>query len=268
MIVAEFIPSAAGRIFVLLRRPIEIGDRGCVLFVPPFGEEMNKSRRQITLTAERLVNRGFSVLTVDLYGTGDSEGDFSEATWDVWKADIANVVRWCETAGPSVDSLVGVRLGCALAGESLRDGGLAVQRTVFWQPVDTGRQYISQFLRLRVAASMMSATPETVDELRARLAQRSTVEVAGYCLSPTLWEQIERVETAKSVGDKLGRLAVLELGLGERRELSPGGRRVLEAVGSDLGASGARIHGEPFWGATEIVVNSELSLATVQFLSA
>jgi len=75
-----FLDGPAGRIFAILRAASDA--RHAVLIIPPFGEEMNKSRRQFTEVAQRLVGNGFAVLVVDLYGTGDSEGEFSEASWE------------------------------------------------------------------------------------------------------------------------------------------------------------------------------------------
>jgi hypothetical protein len=47
--------------------------------VPPFAEEMNKSRRMIAEVGRRLEGSGVGMLLVDLFGTGDSEGEFAQA---------------------------------------------------------------------------------------------------------------------------------------------------------------------------------------------
>ena len=39
---------------------------------------------------------GFGVLQIDLFGCGDSSGDFSDARWDIWKQDIAAAREWLE----------------------------------------------------------------------------------------------------------------------------------------------------------------------------
>ena len=267
-ILPQFIDSVDGRIFVLLRGE-PAAARGCVLFVPPFGEEMNKTRRQIALTAQALVREGFSVLSVDLFGTGDSEGEFADATWESWKADVAAAARWAAQMGSPVTALVGVRLGCALAAESLAHAGLEVRRSVLWQPVESGKQFVRQFLRLRVAASMMSSVPENVEGLSSLLATGQAVEVAGYSLSPALCRQLERVEMPGFLGAHLGDIAVMEIGRAGEGELSPAGRRVASAAaGRGLNVQSIRVVGEPFWVASEIVVNPELGTLTVQHLAA
>ena len=268
-ILPQFVDCAGGRIFLLLRRPAIPTQRHCVLFVPPFAEEMNKCRRQMAVTARALVDKGLSVLTVDLWGTGDSEGEFATATWEIWKANIATAVRWAHQIGVVVEALVGIRLGCALAAESLRDAGLSVRTSVFWQPVDSGRQFMSQFLRLRVAASIMTNNRETVDGLRAMLRRGEPLEVAGYTLSPQLWEQVERVELSGALDPCVGCITLVELGRSGRADLSAAAQSIVAAaVRNGLKVAGARVPDEPFWSTTEIVVSPTVTSMTVQSLIA
>jgi pimeloyl-ACP methyl ester carboxylesterase len=45
--------------------------------VHPFAEEMNKSRRMAALQSRALAAQGYAVLQIDLFGCGDSGGDFA-----------------------------------------------------------------------------------------------------------------------------------------------------------------------------------------------
>lgn len=240
-----------------------------MLFVPPFGEEMNKSRRQFTVTMQALLDEGIAVLLPDLFGTGDSDGNFSQATWECWKADIVAAMSWIDSHALVLESTVATRLGCALVAESLKMAGRSVGRTVFWQPVDSGHQFVTQFLRLRVAASMMeSNNKETVESLRQRLSEGETLEIAGYSLSPALWRDIEEIVLSQSLDPCLGKLALIEVGSARDGQLSPVGRCLL-ATANEKGmqTTGMRLAGDPFWNATEIVTNPELAMRTVQFLT-
>ena len=68
---------------------------GCTArHLPPFAEEMNHSRRMATLQAHRLAALGIDVLVVDLFGTGDSAGDFADARWETWQEDAKAAVAW------------------------------------------------------------------------------------------------------------------------------------------------------------------------------
>lgn len=263
-----FFDSPSGRLFALWRAPADA--RKSVLCIPPFAEEMNKCRRQMTLTANGLLAKGHAVLLFDLFGTGDSEGEFGAATWAGWKEDVAAALAWLRENGPSLAGIIAVRSGCMLASETLRDGADSVPCSVFWQPVATGSQLMTQFLRLRVAASMMdSGGRESVDALKKRLADGESLEVAGYELSPALWQAVEEAQLADSIGPQLGTLNVLEVGRRGSDKLTGAGERLLtQATALGLSGQGQRFDGDPFWSSTEIVTNRPLANRTVELLTA
>ncbi len=261
----EFIEGAQGPVFVLLCVPP--GAKNCILFVPPFAEEMNKSRRQFSLTADALADRGLASLVIDPYGTGDSAGNFDDASWNAWTADVAAAIRWAQSRAVPVVGQVAMRLGCALAADAMSRAGLSVHRSLFWQPVANGRQAMTQFLRLRVASSMMDAGgQETVDTLRQRLASGETLEVAGYPLSAQMVSDIEAVRLDQFIDPRLGHLHVIEVSRSSAADLSPAARSLVAAAdAAGLPVSGERIAGEPFWSATEIVTNPTLIERTAEY---
>src|SRR5262245_3855900 len=81
------------RLYLHHRPRPEAAPRGTVLHVHPFAEEMNKSRRMAALHARALAGAGFEVLQVDLAGCGDSSGEFGDATWDDWVADVVDAAH-------------------------------------------------------------------------------------------------------------------------------------------------------------------------------
>lgn len=84
---AFFLETPGGARFCLLSRPIAEA-KGGVLFVPPFAEELNKSRRMVAEAVRAFVEAGWAVLQLDLKGCGDSAGDFGDAAWADWLADV------------------------------------------------------------------------------------------------------------------------------------------------------------------------------------
>lgn len=261
-----FVSSRSRRIFLLLHVPIQA--ERCVLFVPPFAEEMNKTRRQFRETAEALANRGIASVLPDLSGTGDSEGGFAESRWETWKSDLHAAIEWAEASGLSVAGVLAVRLGCSLAAEALADLGRGVLRSAFWQPVESGSQLMTQFLRTRVAASLMRDAKETVEGLKNRLSGGESLEVAGYELAPELWRSIEQVRLSKLLSTFLGNLRIFEIGRTESRTLSAGTRNLIACGTSNgLEVQAQLISGEPFWMSTEIVTQPLLTEATVSFLA-
>lgn len=264
---ARFLDGKRGKIFVLLRRPDRDSGRS-VLIVPPFAEEMNKSRKMFTDVAQALARCGIGTILPDLFGTGDSEGEFRDGDWEIWKDDLARAAAFAAEQGCPVNALLCERLGCALGAEAARDTLGGVDRTVFWQPVLDGQRFMTQFLRLRVAASMMEDRKETVGGLRERLQAGDTLEVAGYELAARLVDRIDRVRLAAALGSQLGDLHWLELVRdadgplpGASEEAVSAARPRMSSVTMDA------LVGEPFWSATEIVRIPALVDRTVAVLA-
>lgn len=256
---AEFLSSGGDPLFVMVRQP-QNEPRGCVLVVPPFAEEMNKSRRLVTELGFALATSGVALAMPDLSGTGDSSGDFAEATWATWLADLARTREWLECRGLKVSGLLAIRLGAALACDALRSGALhPVQRTVLCQPVFDGKRHLQQFLRLRVAASRMIGSTESLEMLRSVLASGSTVEVAGYVLSPALASAMELAVFPERLPDAFGEVDWVEIVRGPSGAVSPHAAKFMEHQSE--GGVRVRAHaaaGEPFWGTTEVVVDPTL----------
>ena len=143
---AFFLPAQRGERFCIFH-PAAGMPRGGVIYIPPFAEEMNKARRMAALQSRAFAAAGYAVLQMDLFGCGDSSGDFSEATWELWKQDIALGVQWIsERAGGTV-TLWGLRLGALLALDAARICNPLPAAFVLWQPVLTGEALLTQFLR-------------------------------------------------------------------------------------------------------------------------
>jgi exosortase A-associated hydrolase 2 len=232
-----------------------------VLYLPPFAEEMNKARRMAMLQAHRFAGQGQGVLIPDLFGTGDSEGDFGDARWDIWLADLRLAVEWLQQQGVERLTLWGLRSGALLAIELLQmlcATGIAVElaRIIFWQPVVRGQQMMTQFLRLRTAAEMMSGGEQlTTTRLREMLTAGERVEVAGYELSPALVQSIDTLELPQQLPGNVPSLDWYELVAATERPVAALSRRRIE----QWQQGGARVHleklqGEPFWTTPEISV--------------
>jgi exosortase A-associated hydrolase 2 len=241
-----------------------------VLIVPPFAEEMNKSRHLFTEVAAALIESGVATVAVDLFGTGDSEGEFSDADWSVWKSDLAAAVQWARAREITITKLLAVRLGCALGCEAAHDNGWKLERTVLWQPVVSGIRALDQFLRLRVAATMMQKDgKETIAGLRAKLKSGESVEVAGYDVTGRLAEHLDRVDLGQTLGANLGAVRWIEV---VRSADSPPPAAATAAVErARAGGASVELHtvlGEPFWSSVEIVRNPALVTDAVKALGA
>ena len=191
-----FLPAADGRSgqrLCIHHTPADGVVTAAVLYTHPFAEEMNKSRRMAALTSRALAQANCAVLQIDLLGCGDSSGDFSDATWDAWLADVQLGARWLQARYDVPLWLWGLRAGCLLNVEAAARISSQVQH-LFWQPPASGNGLLQQFLRLKLANGLAVGKTERADDPRAKLAAGHAVEVAGYILHPTLAKGLEHAQ--------------------------------------------------------------------------
>jgi len=251
-----YLSSRKGRLFCLhVPATGTPAHNQAILFFPPFAEEMNKSRRIVTQQARRFAALGYSVLIPDPYGTGDSEGDFGDADWDTWHADMEHAVRWLREQGAEKIVFWGMRLGAALALQAAGKHAQAPDGILLWQPVLKGKTFLTQFLRLRLAADLMGEGEKiTTKELRARLENGESVEVAGYLLSPGLASGIDRIDLLQLVPPGGCRVAWLELLPDAERPVPAMVGKTLDAwKGEGFSVKFETLVCEHFWGLAELV---------------
>jgi exosortase A-associated hydrolase 2 len=265
---AFFLPAgepASGERFCLFHPARGDVQRGCVVYVHPFAEEMNKSRRMAALQARALADAGFAVLQIDLHGCGDSTGDFSDASWDAWVCDVVLAARWVRERSGLPLWLWGLRGGALLAAEAARrlDGPC---NFLFWQPALTGRPLLQQFIRLKAAASMVDGGAKAaLDEVRRGLAQGRVVHIAGYGLAPALARGLESAEL--SAGKHPSRVAWFELSTRTDATPNPASASCIarwQAAGFEVHSD--VVHGPAFWQTTEIEESPALISASVDAL--
>ncbi len=265
-----FLEGEAGQRFCLFHPPAGANCRGAVLYVHPFAEEMNKSRRMAALQARELATLGYGVLQVDLYGCGDSSGDFGDARWDIWKRDLALAHFWLSGRLGMPVHLWGLRLGALLALDYAAGATEPVASMALWQPVLSGKVFMTQFLRLRVANAMLGDDKEAgsgTAALRAKLAAGEALEIAGYTLAPEMAAAIDALDLAKMAPA----LPVhwFEVVPAPDRPLPPGAARVTAAWAE----GGVALHTHvlacpPFWSTQEVTECPALLQATSTLFSA
>jgi exosortase A-associated hydrolase 2 len=196
-----FLESGQGQRFCLFHPPA-VPCQGAVLYVHPFAEEMNRSRRMAALQARALAALGYGVLQIDLHGCGDSSGDFGDARWEQWRADLALGAAWLRSRLDRPPILWGLRLGALLALDYARSAADPVHALLLWQPVLNGSTYLTQFLRLRMVNALLDGGPTAqtgTDTLRRALQAGEMIEVAGYDLHPALAAALDRLSPAEAM---------------------------------------------------------------------
>jgi uncharacterized protein len=159
-----------------------------VLLCYPAVQEYMRIHWAYRRLANLLSQNGFHVFRFDYFATGDSSGESSESNIEQWKADIyaaANELK--DIAVINNISIVGVRLGAALAAKTVEEG-LKVKDLILWDPVVSGQVHIQEMM------SMHKAIFPTFKVHHEYLGQ-----LLGYPFSLKMCEDLSKINMLESV---------------------------------------------------------------------
>jgi exosortase A-associated hydrolase 1/exosortase A-associated hydrolase 2 len=237
--------------------------------VPAFAEEMNRCRAMVKLQAEQWATLGYGTLVVDPFGTGDSAGEFVDATWEQWQEDLRLGADWLQHQGLGCQTLWGLRLGAVMAAQLAAEMP-QVRRLVFWQPVVAGKLYWTQFLRIRIAAEMgQPGGVKTTEELRQRALRDEAVEVGGYDVGAALARRIDTLLMPDATA-LLGRQLQWFEVLADADAVVPrANAKLIESLQAQgVAVQLVQVTGPAFWQVHERDVAPELVAATTQLAHA
>ncbi|MEM9386308.1 MAG: hydrolase 2, exosortase A system-associated [Pseudomonadota bacterium] len=257
----HFLAGPQGALFALHVYPSErhVNTRG-VIFCAPFAEELNKTRRTVRLAATALAAAGHEVLIVDLYGTGDSEGEFAAASWPGWVEDLQVAATWMrEVRGLEHLVLWGLRTGAVLAVAAAE--AAKAERLLLWQPVVKGKTFVTSFLRMRLVADRLAGDEvdggQNTGELRELLAAGQRVEIGGYAFSGAMCESLDALDLVKVAPTVPVHWA--EVVAAGERPFSPASRKLIgvwDAAG--VWVEDEKVVGPSFWSTPEIAISHGL----------
>ncbi len=249
---AFFLPGDEGCLFFLLFEPARKSTTDAIILVPPFADEMNKSRRMVNLQAESFAELGFAVLIIDLFGTGDSSGEFCDASWEGWRKNVKEAYDWLQAQGFRAIHFWGIRLGCLLALDTVRTFDLSVVSFLFWQPVIAGDRFVTLLFRQRIAGEFGQQQSETVKILRQKSAEGVSLEIAGYLPSSEMLSTISNLRMVDMVPDSESFVIWLECSIGES-EILPASQKVIDSWQNyQTRVHSACVIGNSFWNSVEI----------------
>ena len=264
---AFFLPAENGYRFCLYTPASGSIEKAALIYLHPFAEEINKTRRMVALQVKALSEAGYSVLQIDLLGCGDSSGDFGDATWDAWLDDVELAYQCLRQRTSAPIWLWGLRAGCLIAASAAPRLPEKVD-FLFWQPMVSGQVVLQQFLRLAAAGALtdVGGGKGIVARLKAELAAGKDIEVAGYRLSPLMANSLELTEANPSIGEARN-LIWLEVSSRKNPEISPSTATHLanwKAQGHQVVYQ--TVSGPSFWQTAEIELAPALLTATLTAL--
>lgn len=248
---AFFLPTEPGPCFCLFHKPKGARRRGNILYLHPFAEELNTTRHIVAHQARNLAELGYSVLQIDLFGCGDSSGEFQDVRWSTWLLNAHTAHLWLRENSSGPFWIWGLRAGALLAAAlatQLQDKTQKPVNLLFWQPVTDGYQMLQQFLRLSQAGEWLGT--RTPDQMPASqlLAQGQAVDVAGYTISPEMAQDLSQVHLIPKNFGNGARLVWIEVSKQSSQMLGVASERSLNKWNSSGWQTEAEVvRGISFW---------------------
>ena len=267
---AFHLPVEGGDCFAIYRAPAHGNVHATVLHLPAFGDEMNKARAMTARGARAFAASGCAVLQMDWFGCGDSAGDHADATLARWTDNAQHALAWLRSQhGDRATTWLwclraGALLVPALLQQAARDASL-----LLWQPLSSGKQYLNQLLRLKLAGSIMQPGKAALSaqSLRETLRAGETLDIGGYAVSPRLAAEIEAATFDIPRGHR-GRVAWFEISASAAL-LSPAARTSVDAARTaDTEITASVVKGPGFWQSVEIEHCEPLIAASAAVLAA
>jgi len=257
-----FFDAEPGTRFCLYHAPNpQVAPRGAILYVHPFAEELTRTRRMAALQSRAFAELGFAVLQIDLFGCGDSCGEFSAGRWQIWRDDLVLAAGWLAERDTGPLTLWGLRLGGLLALDVAAQ--LQPRRLLLWQPYLSGRACMNGFLRLsEQLTDPAPGAPRSTSALRAQLAVHGAIEVAGFEVAVPLVKAIDACDAARIVLPPCDVHWLAYAGPAPARAAAGAAR-----MGERWAAGGAQLHyrqfeGAPLWSGAGHLDCPELREAT------
>lgn len=228
---AFFLPTQHGPCFCLFHEPQGSDKRGSILYLHPFAEELNATRRIVAHQSRKLAQLGYGVLQVDMFGCGDSSGNFEDATWDKWIETARESYVWLTENSSNPVWLWGLRAGALLASSLANELGKNQQQAVnllLWQPVTNGKQMLQQFLRLKDAGEWLGKRSISTTPAEQSWERGEVVEIAGYAISSQLANDLSRAKLIPPQYINSGVLVWIEVSSHFTPTLSPASEKFIK----------------------------------------
>lgn len=173
-----------------------------IILVPPFAEEMNRSKRMYVLCARLLANAGLHVICFDYSGTGDSSGEWGEFSYQDWVNDLKTVYDYALKTTSDVD-FIALRFGALLLTDAILGKFVSANKCIFWDPLESGEVLTRQLVRIKIAAAMADNSKKiTSQEVMQSMYDIGHLESGGYHITQSMFDEI----STKKLADNISKL--------------------------------------------------------------
>jgi len=255
-----FFQSQNGRRLCGVWRASTPAPGNCWIICPPFAEEEKSAHRTLVELADSLFAKGDAVLGFAYSGTGDSDGEFENASLTNWCEDILNACEYSRARHPqSALGLIGLRLGASLAAQVAEQIG--ADNIILIEPILRGRSFLMQLGARKKLRAMMTEEEGGSQKAEVRSQDAKFEDLDGWPLGETLREELRVLDLSSHPPKIKG--GVLALQVSPREQISPALEQFARALNE--GASTQAVVMPPFWNRLDHVDSSPLIEAVANF---
>ncbi len=225
-----------------------------------------KSRHQFTKLAQFLLTKNIATHVLDVRGTGDSPDELAQATWEMWRNDVAQAFNVVAAKTPNTPVFViGLRLGALLALDTCAHHGMTPAGICLWEPQFSGKLAMKQFMRIANVGAAMTGKSLAIDSQPNE--ETSGKEVGGYWISSTLEASVANASAPKSLPCTAAQ--ILRISSEAEITLPPAWETVI-APWRDQGAAieVADVQFPAFWATSTIMTSPAITDLTAAWISA
>lgn len=210
---AFFLKNRDYQLRAFIHLPAQTNFSKGLIFCHPYGEEKQESYRVFVNLARQVARRGVAVLRFDLFGTGDSEGEWEEATVSHWLSDITAAIDWLRADGRlETLGLLGLRFGGTLA-SLVAENDNSIRFLVLLNPIVNVEAYIYDSLRSNLSTQMVLYKKIKLnrEQLLSKLMEGERINLDGYLLTKEFYESAKQINLLRDIKNFRGKCLIVEL---------------------------------------------------------
>jgi pimeloyl-ACP methyl ester carboxylesterase len=196
---AGFFGAGPERLAGTVHLPARQGHAGVVI-CPSICVDFTRNYRREVELARALASEGVAVLRFHYRGTGNSDGDGPDITFEAMVEDVHTAAAHLRSeAGVDTVALVGTRFGGLVAAAAGLEGPLALI-----EPVTDPVRFFREGFRARMAHDVREREEArlTTKQLLAELDAEGSVDVLGHSVDRRLFHSAEHHDLAGALGDR------------------------------------------------------------------
>jgi pimeloyl-ACP methyl ester carboxylesterase len=197
------------KMFGALHRPTA-EPRGGVIVCSPYQAEFLKNYRREVVLGRALAAEGFAVQRFHYRGSGNSDGDPEDVSFDSMLEDAVAAREWLVArTGVTWTAFVGTRLGGLIAASA----AARIDRSalVLWEPVVEAVRYFEEIFRGKLLSELKSSRPSAASP-EEELSRQGYVDILGYPITKRVYESAEGRDLGTEVGTSPRRILLVQIG--------------------------------------------------------